>query len=104
MPSAGLDKWLQLEKPEAKLKKKKRGDIHIKVTTQSDEILQSRNIRVTRFLQRFIRVTARFFFVLQVILSTEKDQHLTSQEHKHLLKILFAHELQKNSVYKCIQN
>ncbi|TRY76437.1 hypothetical protein TCAL_00056 [Tigriopus californicus] len=33
---------------------------------------------------------------ISLALSTEKDQHLTSQEHKHLLKILFAHELQNN--------
>ena len=35
---------------------------------------------------------------VSLILSTEKDQHLTSQEHKHLLRILFAHELQKEQV------
>ena len=28
-------------------------------------------------------------------LSTEKDQNVTSHEHRHLLKILFAHELQR---------
>ena len=27
-------------------------------------------------------------------LSTEKDRNLTAQEHRHLLKILFAYELQ----------
>ena len=35
---------------------------------------------------------------LSLTLSTEKDPHLTSQEHRHLLKILFAHELQKSNV------
>ena len=35
---------------------------------------------------------------LSLTLSTEKDQHLTSQEHRHLLKILFAHELQRSNV------
>jgi len=34
---------------------------------------------------------------LSLTLSTEKDQHLTSQEHRHLLKILFAHELQRSN-------
>ena len=27
-----------------------------------------------------------------------QDQQLTSQEHRHLLKILFAHELQRSNV------
>ena len=31
-------------------------------------------------------------------LSTEKDQNVTSHEHRHLLKILFAHELQRTQV------
>ena len=57
-----MDKWLPLEKPEAK-SKKKRGEVKVRLT-----------------------------------LSTEKDQNLTSQEHKHLLKILFAYELVKNEV------
>ena len=35
---------------------------------------------------------------LSLSLSSDKDQHLTSQEHRHLLKILFAHELQKSNV------
>ncbi len=35
---------------------------------------------------------------LTLTLSTEKDQCLTSQEHRHLLKILFAYELQRSSV------
>ena len=34
---------------------------------------------------------------LTMTLSTEKDQQLTSQEHRHLLKILFAHELQRTN-------
>lgn len=34
---------------------------------------------------------------LTLTLSTEKDQCLTSQEHRHLLKILFAFELQRSS-------
>jgi len=34
---------------------------------------------------------------LSLTLSTEKDQHLTSQEHRHLLKILFAYELQRSN-------
>ena len=54
-----MDKWLPLEKPEAKMRKK-RGDIHVRI-----------------------------------LLSTEKDQNLTSQEHKHLLLKLFAYELQR---------
>ena len=33
---------------------------------------------------------------IRLLLSTEKDQTLTAQEHKHLLKILFANELQKS--------
>ena len=33
-------------------------------------------------------------------LSTEKDQNVTSHEHRHLLKILFAHELQRTQVEK----
>ncbi len=35
---------------------------------------------------------------VSLLLSTEKDQNLTSQEHKHLLKILFAYELQRSQV------
>ena len=35
---------------------------------------------------------------LSLTLSSDKDQHLTSQEHRHLLKILFAHELQRSNV------
>ncbi len=35
---------------------------------------------------------------INLLLSTEKDQTLTAQEHKHLLKILFANELQKKQV------
>ena len=35
---------------------------------------------------------------ISIVLSTEKDQNLTLQEHKHLLKILFAFELQNNDV------
>jgi hypothetical protein len=31
-------------------------------------------------------------------LSTEKDRNLTAQEHRYLLKILFAHELQNSQV------
>ena len=31
-------------------------------------------------------------------LSTEKDQNLTAQEHRHLLKILFSYELQHSQV------
>ena len=57
-----MNKWLALEKPEAK-SRRKRGDVHV-----------------------------------TLLLSTEKDQNLTSQEHKHLLKILFAHELQRTDV------
>jgi len=34
---------------------------------------------------------------LTMTLSTEKDQQLTSQEHRHLLKILFAYELQRTN-------
>lgn len=34
---------------------------------------------------------------LSITLSTEKDPTLTSQEHRHLLKILFAHELQRSA-------
>ncbi len=62
VPSAGLDRWLPLEKPESS-RRKQRGDIRVKIA-----------------------------------LSTEKDQNLTSQEHKHLLKILFANELQTSEV------
>ncbi len=36
-------------------------------------------------------------------LSTEKDQSLTSQEHKHLLKILFGNELQTSQVMRIKQ-
>lgn len=35
---------------------------------------------------------------LSLTLSSDKDQQLTSQEHRHLLKILFAHELQRSNV------
>jgi hypothetical protein len=35
---------------------------------------------------------------IRLLLSTEKDQTLTAQEHKYLLKILFASELQKTQV------
>ena len=35
---------------------------------------------------------------LSLTLSSDKDQGLTSQEHRHLLKILFAHELQRSNV------
>jgi len=38
-----------------------------------------------------------------VSLSTEKDQNLTSQEHKHLLKILFAHELHASKVESLVE-
>ena len=31
-------------------------------------------------------------------MSTEKDQNLTAQEHRHLLKILFSYELQHSQV------
>ncbi len=58
VPSSGMDRWLPLEKPESR-GRRRRGDIHVALT-----------------------------------LSTEKNQDLTSQEHKHLLKILFANELQ----------
>ena len=41
-----------------------------------------------------------------ITLSTEKDTNITSHEHRHLLKILFAHELQRTQVifilFKCI--
>ena len=33
-----------------------------------------------------------------ITLSTEKDQNITSHEHRHLLKILFAFELQRTQV------
>lgn len=33
-----------------------------------------------------------------ITLSTEKDTNITSHEHRHLLKILFAHELQRTQV------
>ena len=59
-----MDRWLPLEKPEAK-SKRRRGDIRI-----------------------------------SLLLSTEKDQNLTSQEHKHLLKILFAHELVTSDIVR----
>ena len=35
---------------------------------------------------------------LSLTLSSDKDQQLTSQEHRHLLKILFAHELHRSNV------
>ena len=35
---------------------------------------------------------------LSLTLSSDKDQQLTSQEHRHLLKILFAYELQRSNV------
>ena len=41
---------------------------------------------------------------LSLSLSSDKDQHLTSQEHRHLLKILFAHELQRSNVSDLCDN
>ena len=35
---------------------------------------------------------------LSLSLSSDKDKHLTSQEYRHLLKILFALDLQKSNV------
>ena len=37
-------------------------------------------------------------------LSTEKDQNLTAQEHRHLLKILFSYELQHSQVIALSKN
>ena len=60
IPSSGIERWYQLQKPDGGKSKRQRGDIRVGLT-----------------------------------LSTEKDQNVTSHEHRHLLKILFAHELQR---------
>lgn len=68
IPSSGMNKWLPLDKVDAK-SKRRRGDIHV-----------------------------------GLLLSTDRDQDLTSQEHKNLLKMLFTHELQSSPVRKKVDN
>lgn len=45
------------------------------------------------------KIVQRFLIeIIALTLSTEKDRNLTVQEHRHLLKILFAYELQLSQV------
>ena len=50
----------------------------------------------TSYVRRPQSAGGRGEVFIRLLLSTEKDQTLTAQEHKHLLKILFANELQKS--------
>ncbi len=73
VPSAGMDSWFPLEKPESR-----GGGVVGSVTSRSRHRQQRGEVRT------------------RLALSAEKDQNLVSQEHKHLLKILFANELQSS--------
>ena len=77
VPSSGLDRWLPLEKPESG------GSSGVALPGLGRRGGGGRG--------------ARGEVHINLLLSTEKDQSLTSQEHKHLLKILFAFELPLDS-------